>query len=436
MQVKRVLFVIRSTGLYFYFEPIITSLLARGHKLKLLFDENCSKDSLDSLHLPGSLDVSWAPRDKTRWRKPIYYARDLLSFRRYLKMQGQSDFYRQRWLRNSLKPFKPFIFLPVVQKLLASWPVISVIGVIEQLLPIEKEIKKTMGDFGPDVVVCAPCNFGFTSAEIEYLAAAKKMKIATVVPVMSWDNLTTKGVFVTKPDLLLVWNKTQSVEAKEQGFTASEVRVIGAPMFDWLFDKKQDFSKNHKWPIILYLGSSSDIAGDERFLITKLQEALLASSDKRLRHAQIVVRPHPLNNSYYRKFRLKNVKVAPNKGFPLTVEDRNDYIGLLRICDAVVGVNTSGMIDAIVADKPVMSIILSKYEKTQTQALHFKYLMDSNVLLPVFSVEDFPKQLVKILDGEDSSREQRKLFLKRMIRPCGIDKSAGAGAAWAILGIC
>lgn len=436
MQVKRILFVIRSTQLYFYFEPIITSLLAQGHKLKLLFDEICSKDSLDSLHLPGSLDISWAPRDKSRWRKPVYYARDLLSFRRYLQMQGQSDFYRQRWLRNSLKPFKPFIFLPIVQKLLTSLPVISLIRVIEQLLPIEKEIKKIIGDFGPDVVVCAPANFGFSSAEIEYLNAAKKMKIATVVPVMSWDNLTTKGVFVTKPDLLLVWNKMQSVEAKEQGFAASEVRVIGAPMFDWLFDKKQDFSKNHKWPIILYLGSSSDIAGDERFLITKLQEALLASSDKRLRHAQIVVRPHPLNNSYYRKFRLRNVKVTSNNGFPLTKKDRKDYIDELENSDVVVGINTSGMIDAIIADKPVISIILPQYERTQTQTLHFKYLMDSDVLLPVFRVEDFPKQLAKILDGVDSCKEQRRLFLKRMVRPRGIAKSAGASAVLAILEVC
>ena len=449
----RILFAIRSTQLYFYFEPIITSLLARGHKLKLLFDKetfstnkDCVRDSLSALPISGSLDVDWAPRDKSRFRKPIYYARDLASFRRYLKIRGQSDFYRARWLKNSLKPFKPFVYVPTLQKLLVSLPVVALIRALDQLLPIEKEIKKTIGDFGPDVVVSAPANFGFSSAEIEYLNAARKMKIPTVVPVMSWDNLTTKGVFTFKPDLLLVWNELQAREARvHHGIDQTKVRIVGAPMFDYLFEKKQDFSKkslwkklkrevllrkiDEKWPIILYLGSSSDVAGDERFLITKLRKSLDNTSDDRLQSAQIIIRPHPLNNSYYRKFRGKNIVVMPNKGFAVTSREKDDYIGVLKMCDCVVGVNTSGMIDAIVLDKPVIGIVLRKYAKTQSQALHFKYLVNSNVLLIVKKIEDFPGEVKNILDGRDIHKSERKQFVKKFIRPRGLKISAGGAVA-------
>lgn len=51
------------------------------------------------------------------------------------------------------------------------------------------------------------------SEEVEYVKAANAIKIPTVVHVLSWDNLTTKGLCHIIPNLTLVWNEIQSQEA-------------------------------------------------------------------------------------------------------------------------------------------------------------------------------------------------------------------------------
>lgn len=428
-----ILFVIRSTDLLFYYQSIVNAIDDRGHKLILLFDSECSKRKLESLKLPNEVTVGWAPRDRRKLRKIIYYLRDLVHYRRYLIVKGQSKFYRDRWLRNALRPFKPFIYISLVQKVLTSLPIVNFIQTLERKLPTEQAIRDAIGEIKPDVVVCSPANFGFTSADIEYLNTAKRMNIPTVVPVMSWDNLTTKGIFLEKPDLLLCWNEAQVKEAViHHKISKKNVSIIGAPMFDYLFEKSkidasllENESIDQKLPIVLYLGSSVDVAGDERWLIEKLRESLDTSRDLNLGRSQLVFRPHPFNDKHYKEFKMKGVIVAPRSGsLPSDNAQKRLYLAMLDKASVVVGVNTSGLIDSVILDKPTIGLVVDKYKLTQGEAIHFKNLVESDALSLV-KPEGFALEFENIIIGQDKHKKQRSSFINKFIRPLGLEKNAG-----------
>lgn len=435
-----VLFVIRATDLFFYYQSIANAIYARGHNLVLLFDSICSKKDLESLRVTRGVEIGWAARDKSKWRKVIYYLRDLVHFRRYLKVKGQSKFYRERWLRNALRPFKPFIYIPWVQGILTSLPVVNFIQSLERALPVERAIREVIFDLNPDMVVCSPANFGFTSADIEYLSTAKRMKIPTAVPVMSWDNLTTKGIFLEKPDLLLAWNELQVREAViHHKISKRNIKIIGAPMFDYLFEKQMGDTHflarlgiNSKRPIILYLGSSSDIASDERWLIRELREKLDRSEDLNLRQSQLVFRPHPFNDKHYKNFNMNGVIVSSRNGaLPSDNLEKELYLSLLVSVDAVVGINTSGMIDSVILDRPTIGLLVTKYKLTQSETVHFKHLVESDALSLV-KPDGFARELKNIINGNDKHKVQRRRFVKRFIRPLGLSRSAGENVVFEI----
>ena len=85
----------------------------------------------------------------------------------------------------------------------------------------------------PDVVVASPYIFSL-SREVEYVKAARSLGIPTVVVVLSWDNLTSKGTFHVLPDLTLVWNSALAEEAASLHDVPKEKLVVtGAPVFDF-----------------------------------------------------------------------------------------------------------------------------------------------------------------------------------------------------------
>lgn len=308
------------------------------------------------------------------------------------------------------------------------------------MIPADKRILKDLANENPDAVVVSPMNMRY-SEEVEYVKAAIKLQIPTIVPVYSWDNLTTKGLYHLVPHITLVWNHIQAREAEEIHHIPHDKLVItGAPFFDKWFamgapkESYQRFCQKRgldpQRPFVLYLGSSVNIAPDETWLVDRLYQRIQNHANHRIQNLGMLVRPHPANARIYAQLDQSEITVWPKDGaLPEDDETQADFFDMLYYCTATIGINTSGMIDAVINDKPCIAVMTAKYRATQAQALHFKQLLDADVIEVAYSLSDALKKIEQILGGEDRCREQRKKFVEKFVRPRGVKRAAGEVAA-------
>ena len=309
---KKVLFVGRSVYHFSYYEFFIRELANRGYFIDLLFDEqwsrgkpddalkNCLRDCRDNI------SFNWALRRK-RLRRVLFPLRELISYLSYeerIRKRRQSEFYLKRWqsylphiLRYSVDKF-PLSYLlrfKIVRRFL-KW--------LDDVVPPDKQIIEDIKKRNPLVVIASPANMRFCE-EIEYIKAANHLGIPTAILVLSWDNLSTKGLFHEVPTVLLVWNKLHYREAIEiHQIPEKNLLISGAFFFDKWFEPEEslllpqdeickEMGISPDRPYVLYLGSSANIARDETWLVRKIKKAL--SRDPVLQNVQLVARPHPAN---------------------------------------------------------------------------------------------------------------------------------------------
>lgn len=446
---KKILFIIRSTGHFTYYQSIVDSLLQQNTAIKVLFNKGWSDNkSFKKLIKPYQnnkiIEFGWSKVRTGKWRNIIFLSREMRSYRRYLLINNQSGYYKERWRKYLPLPLS-FIFKnKILNDNLKSRLVGLLLKSIEKLTASDKKILDDILAYSPSVVVAGPVNMRF-SEEIEYIKAAKKLGIPTVVPVISWDNLTTKGLIQEIPEKLLVWNKTQQQEAlSHHQIKNSKTSIIGSPFFDkWFISLKPSITKDsfskkvgfkNRNPILLYLGSSSNIARDETWLIKNIRQILDASKNQSIRNINILIRPHPANTKIYQGVEQKNIKVFPKSGSLSTDKKQlQDFYDSLFHSFATIGINTSAMIDAAIIDKPIIAYMSDKYSKTQKEAVHFQQLLKSQTLYLAKSNQDLLNIIQKLITNKDKLSENRQQFVKDFIRPKGLKNSAGGLAAREII---
>ncbi len=438
-----------STAHYGYHETTIRALCRRGHAVRVLFAKEGAVSPFDRVleRLDGDdgapAGVGWIVRRSDRWHRVLLVARGLRSYSNYLRDQEQSDYYRQRWEGRLGARLQGPVRRPFVRRLLATKPVFRAFGALERLAPASEAIARHLMAERPDVVVASPANLK-NSEEIEYVKAARRLGIPSVVPVLSWDNLTTKGLIHVAPDLTLVWNDMQRQEAvRVHGIPPERIAVTGSPFFDpWFQDShaaepRDAFCRrvglDPQHPFAVYLGSSTNIAKDETWLVRALAHELREAADPELQSLQLLVRPHPANAKVYAKLEEPNVVVWPKGGrLPDSESSRQEFRATLEHAVAAVGINTSGMIDAVIADRPCVAVVVPEYDATQRHAVHFTYLLHANTLELGDGPQSCTELLLALLRGADSTRVARHRFVEAFVRPRGLGADAGALAAHAI----
>jgi hypothetical protein len=444
----RILYLLRSSAYFTYQESVIRSLCNNGHEVELLFDEQWSKGASDKavkdfLARGFPLRVGWAIRRRGLMRRPLFAARELLSYSSYLNRKDQSGFYLNRWGGYLPRPLRLGIKSDRVKRLLARPASQVKLRAFEERVSPDARITRSLEEKRPQVVVASPINMRY-SEEVEYIKAAKALGIPTVVPVLSWDNLTTKGLFHVIPDLTLVWNRAHFDEAVSiHSVPPEKIFITGSPFFDkWFEDAapnttREEFCRkvglNPSRPFIAYLGSSANIARDETWLVRELAKTLREHSNADLKGAGILVRPHPANARVYEQLDEEQVKVWPRKGtLPDSEESRQDFLCTVRYSVAAAGINTTGMIDAVITGKPCITIMTDEYRATQLKAVHFKHLLDSDALEVVTGADGCVDAVERLLHGEDNKKESRLRFVRQFVRPNGLHMAAGEVAARAI----
>lgn len=438
----RVLFVGRAAAHFSYYETMLAALMERGADVELAIDRGWSgKLETPLAHAPiadfvrghPALKVGWLTRRADAWRNPIFALRELRAYRSYLVRPEKTDFYVRRWERYLPAKLGGFKRQPLNGVLRASLGE-AALKLAEATAPCDRGIVDFIASRRPDVLIVSPMNARF-SEETDYVKAARKLGVPTALLVLTWDNLSTKGLIQIEPDRLLAWNAQHRDDAIAiHGVSPERISLVGAPFFDKWFDRGAEVQSREAFcaragldaaaPFLLYLGSSRNIAEDETWFVRDMQAALSALASP----VQLLVRPHPANAAIYAG--APDLCVWPKAGaLPETAEALAGMRAAFRHCVAAAGVNTSAMIDSVLADVPTFSVLLPRYAETQSEALHFRHLRASDAIHIASDMEAFIAAFERLSGGVDERTQGRLRFARDFARPHGLEKPAGALAA-------
>jgi hypothetical protein len=437
----RVLFALQHPGYVRNYESTIRMLAQRGHVIHLAFTEPW-KQADEGVHerltseFPNVTTGRAPLRTDDQWAGVAWAMRLVMDYVRYLHPR-----YRGAEKLRERMGHKAEVFLRVLQRvpLLRSAPgvrlIVGVLQGLERAVPSSKMLDDFVRSHRPDVVLVTPL-VNVASSQVEYLKSAQALGIRTGVCVASWDNLTNKGLIRVQPDRIFVWNQTQKTEAVElHRMRPDSIVVTGAQRFDEWFDQQP--SRSYKAfcrevgleaskPYLLFVGSSSFIAPDEVSFVRNWVSAIRGAQDERVKSLGILVRPHPKNAEQWQQAdfsEFENVTVWPRAGAqPVTADSKADFFDSLYHSQAVVGINTSALIEAGIVGRPVLTVLAPEFSGTQRGTLHFGYLeqVGGGLLHVATSFEEHLAQIVRLATDVDGAQVNRR-FIGEFVRPHGLD---------------
>ena len=442
----KILFSLQHAGYLKHFESALGILCNEGHSVHLAFHTerkvDIAKATQQFLTLCPDVTVTEAPRRSDRWVGLAFHARSLRNYLMYfdaryigkdrLKTAAAAELNeRERRLVEHL------VAIPGLRHVLDR-----MLYIVERAIPSDPAIDSFFKRVEPDVVLISPLVW-FNSPQVDYIKSARALGIPSALCVASWDNLTNKGQMRELPDRVTVWNPVQVEEAVAvHRYPRDRVVVTGAQTFDDWFRFRPSRSKEAflaerglkpGTALFLYLCSSTSIAPQEIDFIGQWQEAVRNAPDPRVAGAAILVRPHPNNEQEWGRLdalALANFAVWPRDATrQFESQWQNDYFDSMYHADAVIGLNTSGMIEAGLIGKPVLTLLSNDIPATlqgTKDTLHFDYLLNvsGGLLHVVSSWEEHARHLARAIDGDPTMAERSRAFTQAFIRPNGIDKPA------------
>jgi hypothetical protein len=182
-------------------------------------------------------------------------------------------------------------------------------------------------------------------------------------------------------------------------------------------------------PYVLFVGSSVFIARSEFEVpfVRRWLEALRSSDHPALRDVPVLIRPHPFNVDAWADADFSDlgpVAIWPRQRYtPAEESARNSFFDSLHYSAAIVGLNTSAMIEGAILGKPVLSLITPEFAGTQEGTLHFRHLLPERggFLRVAHSLSEHQTQLADALERPDVVRAQIEGFVRSFLRPRGLD---------------
>ncbi|MCF8479042.1 MAG: hypothetical protein K9H25_01295 [Rhodospirillum sp.] len=434
----KILFSARHPSYLRNFTTVIESLAAKGHEIFFVFDENgrLGEDSLfhDFLRQYETVDGIFVQKifKRTSWRIKVEEVRTSLDYLRYFDPE-YADAHKLR--ARVEKDVLPALRTARAKAWLAKagnlkWAK-RLARIVEWSLPTQPVVGAILDKVKPDMIVVTPL-VSAGGDQVEWLREGFRRNLPVVLGVTSWDNLTNKGWVRIPPTKTLLWNDAQRGEAIRHHFLAPDsIEVCGAwsyaHWFTWKpscsradFMAKVGLPKDTRY--LLYVGSSPFIAPNEYEFFREYARALLA--DPRLTGVRILVRPHPQNAAQWKDLEdIDGVTLFPRDGAnPIDEGLKNDYFDTVSNAEAVMGINTSAMIEAGIQDKPVFTVCDARFADTQGGTLHFHHLTNINggLLYVADTIEEGMDRLAEVLALSPEERGARsRRFIAAFVRAPG-----------------
>jgi hypothetical protein len=433
----RILFSVRNSSYVRYYDSVLRALAARGHSVELTSEQTGETWPPSVLALtevcPG-LHLSHLPRPQgnpwwelaTRLRQARFYLRFLEPA--YQGMPGLLARTRQR---------AP---LPAVR--LAEFPGVgtrgrsllaAVLDVLDQSTRTAASFQQYLRERRPDVFVLTPLVI-LKTTQLDQARAALELGIRNVFAVASWDHLSSKGELTFSPQQVIVWNDIQKREVVElHHIDPDRVVVTGSQVFDDWFERDPSTTRREfcervglraDRPILLYVCSALlEGSPPESAFVLRWARHLRESGHPGLRECGILIRPHFNRGDEWTAADfggLENIACWPPAGqVPVDARSKTDYFDSLYHSAAVVGLNTSAMVEAAIVGRPVLTVLLPEFRDNQEGTVHFHYLLDGPdaLLRATRSLEDHALEVATLLDGGDPDPDRSARFVRRFVRP-------------------
>ena len=442
----KLLFLMDSPEYLRFFDSAIEELASRGHAVSIAVNSQRSKKPVGLEGLRAYADrvtvVGVVPECTGVWSEAGHTVRATMDFVRFLHPAfANARSLRARMKRKVLpRAYQWFDAIPrlgpgTVRRLERT------LATVERAIPVCEPIRDFLRQQAPDLLLVSPLVVA-ASEQVDWIKAARACGIRTAVCVASWDNLTNKGLLRIEPDMVLVWNEAQRREAREYHYVDErKVAVTGAQLFDRWFDKSvtrdraafcERVGLPTSEPFLLFTGSSSFISESkaEVAFVRRWIQAVRNSADPHLRAMNVLVRPHPYNFHEWGSAPvadLPGVSVYPRRGYsPIDPENRDDFFDSLYHCAAVVGINTSAMIEAAIVGRPVCSLLAPEFAGTQEGTIHFHHLVPEHggFVRIAATIDEHVAHLSECFRDPQAMRVQIDRFVASFIRPHGIERRA------------
>jgi hypothetical protein len=206
--------------------------------------------------------------------------------------------------------------------------------------------------------------------EAPIIRRAKAQGVPVVGQVLSWDNLSSKGLVPEPLDYYVVWNEWMGRELTDlYGVSADRIAVTGAPQFDQYHDRSDVpdretfFARLGVDParrLLTYTASTRRLVPHETDIVRAILEALDAMD---LPPWHLRVRTHPFDPSgRWDRFpdeghvSFEGAGTKGPRGWTPTGEDMTWFRDLLCHSDVVINAASTTTIDAAALDRPVINI--------------------------------------------------------------------------------
>jgi hypothetical protein len=442
----KVLIVVQHANFFRNLDDVLRELCRRGHKVVFLHgsrldDGRASKRKAIKSFGRGlevaqseipSVTVGYRPEPPERLQRALIVGRQVLNRASYLRKAHPSPERTLEGIDRELSPtLQRMVTSPLGRKIFRTRPALAAWRWIEAATPPSPTLVALLRELNPDVMLDAPTIWPKGPVEADYVRAAQSLGIPVLGYVNSWDNLTSKGTVHVLPDAYIVWNEPLAREAIElHDVPAHTIRITGAPHLDRMFELRPSVSRGamcaimgcpSDLPYIVYLCSSRSLMQTEVPTVTALAEAFSATLGDKA--PTIVVRPHPTNPFPWEGYSHPGVAVYPGNGDMADCPEAwQEYYNQLSLATCVFGLNTTAFLEAVVADRPCLTIVAEEFFGAQGRTGHFRHLLKGDFMEISPDATDVARRVQRLLDGHDEKADGRRRFVEWFIRPCGVDR--------------
>jgi hypothetical protein len=423
-----------------YFDSAVRLLAERGHHVDVVFESpHKQPEGIEALaHVAGVEVLGKLPaREGRLWTIVARAVRGTLDYVRYLHPDFADSPYLRGRMETALAPRFSFFSRWRTQSARTTALLTGLFRACERAIPSSRALEAFIRARHPDAVVVTPLVV-HRSPQTDVVKSAQALGIPTALCVASWDHLTTKGLMRLQPDMVALWNEEQKREAIEyHAADPARIVVTGAQPFDRWFERRptdrasfcRKIGLDPARPFVLFVGSTASISapGAEMTFVRRWIDAM--RREPSMAEVGILVRPHPYNATHWREVAfddLPNVAIYPRAANPVNEADRQDYFDSLSHSAAVVGVNTTAMIEAAIAGRTVHTVLADEFRDTQQGTLHFRYLLAENggFLRVATSLDEHVRQIAETLRSPEIGRAACARFVDGFIRPRGRNQAA------------
>lgn len=434
----RILFSVRNPSYVRHYDSVLRLLAARGHDVLLVTERSDRQpwppSVLELVKSHPSVSLSTMPEMNgdpwfelaTRFRQARFYLRFLDAGYR-----GMPALLARTRSRAPVPAIRLAENLPIGtfgRRLLAR-----ALGLLERAAGTSAAFHSYLESLAPDIVVLTPLVVLKTS-QLDLARAAAERGVRNVFAVASWDNLSSKGELTFAPQRVVVWNDVQKQEAiAMHDVPADRVAITGAQLFDEWFDKQPATTRDAfcsrvglpaDRPIVLYVCSALLEGSDpETAFVLQWVRHLRGSGHPLLRDCGILIRPHFKRGEEWQGVSFAGLGPVvcwpPAGAVPVDALSKTDYYDSMFHATAVVGLNTSAMIEAAIVGRPVHTVLLPEFRDNQEGTVHFHYLLTGpdHLLHATRSLDQHAGDLAATLADPAPRAARSAAFVKSFVRP-------------------